>query len=264
VPFVAGDSEFYNLVSNGDPHYPSRRWEFDETMEALLRLPDVRGDLIDCGAGDGAFLSLLSSSPLCARFQLHASEFDVGALRRLRGAGVAASAESITELSHASRGPFAVICMFQALEHSDDPHGVFDAFVRLGGPGGHIFVSVPNAAAIDRQERVTHFWDMPPNHVSRWTVLNFMQLADLHGIELIDWRIEPSCWILHAWRLAVAGINSRAYNVRSMAGAANRVNSRVARGLLKRFLAIPVFLRLLLGNRTVEGDSLWVHMRIPG
>lgn len=34
-PFVAGSPDFYNLVSEGDPHYPRHRWEFDRTLRSL-------------------------------------------------------------------------------------------------------------------------------------------------------------------------------------------------------------------------------------
>lgn len=148
-PNVAGDKEFYNLWSDGDPHYPNQRWEFDRTLAEISGLPNLQGELLECGAGDGSFLARLQSSGAGARFHPLAAEVDEGALRRLRAAGHAVWAGSITELAEDLSGRFAVICMFQTLEHLDSANGVFESFRRLGRPGSHVFVSVPNAAATD-------------------------------------------------------------------------------------------------------------------
>ena len=262
-PNVAGDREFYNLVSGGDPHYPSTRWEFGRTLEELSHLPNVEGRLLECGAGEGRFLVQLRSSPVGARFSPVAAEYDEGALRRLRAAGIAVWAGSITELAEDEGAGFAVICMFQTLEHIDDVHGVFASFRRLGLPGSHIFVSVPNGAAVDTQERLVCYWDMPPNHVGRWTESCFGRMAIRHGLRLVRSEIEPASRIAQTWRLAVYRVNSQAYEPRSLAGRISTVGPRRVRGPLKRLLAGVLFARLWPAMRSTEGRVLWVHLRNP-
>ena len=260
-PNVAGDRDFYNLVSNGDPHYPGDRWEFTRTIAELADLSGLRGDLLECGAGDGAFLERLRSSPAGARFTPMATEYDEGALRRLRAAGFAGSDRSITELGDDCDGRFTVICMFQTLEHIADAHAVFDAFRRVGRPGSHVFASVPNAAAIDLQERLARYWDMPPNHVGRWLPACFTSIAAAHGLELVSCEIEPVSRLRQAWKFAVYQVNGQAYDPRSVAGRINAIESRLVRGPLKRLLAALLFMRLFVALREPPGDSLWVHLR---
>jgi hypothetical protein len=261
---VAGDKEFYNLVSDGDPHYPNQRWEFGRTLAELSGLPYLRGELLECGAGDGRFLARLASSPVGARFHPTAAEYDDGALRRLEAAGFAVWAGSITELAEDVSERFAVICMFQTLEHIDDAHGVFESFRRLGLPGSHIFVSVPNAPATETQERLVRYWDMPPNHVGRWTASCFSRMASQHGLLLIKSEVEPASRVGQTWKLAVYWVNSQAYELHSFAAGLNRIRPRLVRGPLKLSLAALLFLRLWSAARASRGASLWVHMRNPG
>jgi SAM-dependent methyltransferase len=264
APHVAGDKEFYNLVSNADAHYPARRWEFDRTIAELSALPQLQGELLECGAGGGSFLAQLGTSTVGARYRPMAAELDEGAIRRLRAAGIAVSAGSITEFGEDMTGRFAVICMFQTLEHHDDAHAVFEAFRRLGRPGSHIFVSVPNAAWTDTQERRVRYWDMPPNHVGRWTGSCFSRMAVHHGLRVVGFEVEPASKIGQTWRLALSWVNSRAYEAGSLAGKVNMIRLRLVRGVLKRSIAALLFLRLWSTAQAPEGDSLWVHMRNPG
>jgi SAM-dependent methyltransferase len=170
-PHRAGDAGFYNLVTGADPEYPQDRWEFRRTATALAA--GSHGEplrLLEAGAGDGAFLELLRGS-LPGTLDATALEYDHGALERLRARGFEAVEGSLEQLADdpAQRGRYGVICMFQALEHMDQPLRVREAIDTLLAERGQVFVSVPNGAAIDFQERLTGFQDMPPNHVGRWS-----------------------------------------------------------------------------------------------
>jgi SAM-dependent methyltransferase len=261
---VAGDREFYNVVSARDPHYPKRRWEFDRTINELDRLPFLAGELLESGAGDGAFLKILQRSRAGTRFQTLALEYDEGALSSLRANGYAALAGSITEIAEAAKaGRFAVICLFQTLEHLEDAHAAFESFGLLCEPGGHIFLSVPNAHAIDTQERLVRYWDMPPNHLGRWTEAAFRLMARQHGLEFLGCEVEPTSRLRQAWTLSVYSVNAKAYEGRTLAGRVNAIGPRLVRGPAKRLLAAFAFVSLFFKVHGQEGESLWVHLRKP-
>jgi SAM-dependent methyltransferase len=263
-PFVAGDARFYNLVSGSDPHYPQRRWEFSRTMNAMADADVPSGRLLECGAGDGAFLKQLHASEFGARFEAVAIEYDDGAIERLRAAGFRAERASITDLAH--RPPtagFAIVCMFQTLEHMSDIHGAFRAFKSLLRPGGHAFISVPHGLSVEAQERLTGFWDMPPNHVGRWLPISFQRMAGQHDLELVACEIQPLSRIADAWRLAVYSVNSAAYRRETLAARLVAIRFRYARGPLKRLLALLCMPALLPRIPDSGGHSLWVHLRRP-
>jgi SAM-dependent methyltransferase len=222
------------------------------------------GGLLECGAGDGAFLKQLRASELWARFDPVAIEYDDGAIARLRAAGFRAERASITDLARRVPTPgFAIICMFQTLEHMSDIHGAFRAIRSLLKPGGHAFISVPHGLAVEAMEQLTGFWYMPPNHVGRWLPMSFERMARRHGLEIMACEIEPSSRIVDAWRLAVWSVNSAAYRPQTLAARLNSLRFRYARGPLKRLMAMFHVPGLLPRVPEFGGQTLWVHLQRP-
>jgi SAM-dependent methyltransferase len=194
-PHHAGDGEFYNLVTGEHPEYPQERWEFGRTADALDReAPDRPLRLLEAGAGDGAFLALLRERRGGAGLEATALEYDRGALAALGERGFEARQGSIEEhaADAANHGRYGAVCMFQTLEHMDRPLAARDAIAQLVRPGGHVFISVPNGAAIDAQERLTGFWDMPPNHVGRWSRSAFDAWVAGSRLEVVEDDAEPA------------------------------------------------------------------------
>jgi SAM-dependent methyltransferase len=227
-----------------------------------MKLPT--GSLLECGAGDGAFLKQLRASELGSRFDVVAIEYDDGAIERLKAAGFRAERASITDVArNTASGGFGVICMFQTLEHMSDIHGVFRAFRSLLRPGGHVFISVPHGLAIDAQERLSGYWDMPPNHVGRWLPVSFERMAARHDLRLVTCEIEPSFRVRNAWRLAVCSIHSVAYRQATLAAGVNALRFRYVRGPLKRLLALLQMPALLPRVSGSGGHTLWAHLQLP-
>lgn len=266
-PFVAGNPDFYNLVSGQDPHYPRHRWEFDLTLRSLryFTRTGTRVRLIEAGAGDGGFLRQLTNSSIGHLFDVLALEYDEGALRSLRKAGFRAERGSITSLADKSDaiGAFHVICLFQTLEHMDNIHEAFETFRSIGAPGGHVYLSVPYGPSIWAQEELVRLWDMPPNHIGRWNPNAFKYLADQYGLTVVDQEIEPYSWPHEPWRLALYKVNGEAYDVSSLAGRVQAINSRLVRGVLKRVLALLWFPLMTASGPRTSGHSQWVHLRLP-
>lgn len=254
VPWVSGDADFYAIAHDGGQHYPSRRWEFGVTLDALKRFePPLR--LAEVGAGRGAFLRCLG-----AGYTVTAADFDAGAVRELRNAGVDAVRGSVHDLVRRGDPPNDVVCLFQTLEHMADLDGVFDSLAALLKPGGSLFISVPNADATQLQEQLTGLWDMPPNHVGRWTPAAIERFAQRRGFAVADLRLEPIRAAAVAWLYAVYTVNARAYDRTSMAARVNAIASRPVRGALKRGLAISYLPARLASSRRYLPLTCWAHL----
>ena len=62
---------------------------------------------------------------------------------------------------YAPPAPFDVVIMGFVLEHVEDPEGLLRRYGRLLGPGGRLFVAVPNAASMNR--RLGHLAGLLPD-----------------------------------------------------------------------------------------------------
>jgi len=266
IPYVAGDAAFYNLAF-GSGEYPRERWEFGRTLDALRPIAMASPHslkLLETGAGAGWFLEKVRRSKLADRFELEALEYDDTAIDALRRRGFSASNASLPDLlgNPVYEGKIDIICMFQTLEHMAGVADVFRAFDFLLAPGGHVFISVPNAAAVDQQEQMVRLWDMPPNHVGRWQLNCFGILANLYGLVVDEAAVEPrqARW-QEAWHLAVYHINSRAYKSHTLEHLVVAIGQRHLRHAAKGLNALAWVPLFWFRAGSVLGQSLWVHLR---
>jgi SAM-dependent methyltransferase len=187
-PFVAGDAEFYELAF-GASDYPSDKWEYRKTKEALRLIGPSEGDALEIGSGYGYFLNQISPS-FFAPSHITALEYNPTAREKLEAKGYRVLASDLFEL--VGRGEtYSSIFMFQVLEHRDRPHETFDAFARLLPAGGHLFLAVPNPASIRFWEANGSFIDVPPNHIGLWQAHNLREMAERHGFVVGEIAEEP-------------------------------------------------------------------------
>jgi SAM-dependent methyltransferase len=263
-PHRAGDGDFYNLVTGEEPEYPQERWEFGRTADALAaRALDRPLRVLEAGAGDGAFLTLLSFRRSGEHaLEATALEYDRGALSALRKRGFEAHEESIEEhaADPANHGRYDAVCMFQTLEHMDRPLAARDAIVQLVAEGGRVFVSVPNAAAIEAQERLTGFWDMPPNHVGRWCRTAVDAWVSGTPLEVVEDGLEPASEDERVAAYANSKLMAARYSPVALPSLAHR---------LRHPIAIDVLTRRRRSRYEEEGRELaaelppptyWVHL----
>jgi SAM-dependent methyltransferase len=169
-------------------------------VDALRSSPP--GRLLEIGAGSGWFLRQVRDE--LPPWQCEALDYSEGAVRQLREAGFGASVGSAADLAddRASHGSFDAVCLFQTLEHMDSPHERVAAIRAVLAPKGRVFISVPNAAATDNQERLAGLPDTPPNHVGRWTVEALTRLFSAHGLKITQCELGPASRDAEIYRLA--------------------------------------------------------------
>jgi 2-polyprenyl-3-methyl-5-hydroxy-6-metoxy-1,4-benzoquinol methylase len=252
-PFVAGTPAVYNLITDGDEHYPANRFEFEQTIASL---PRGALDVLEIGAGDGAFLRQLAAAGI--RGRVCATEYDDGSLGKLRAIpGTEAFKLSPQELVMTGPGRFDAVCMFQVLEHLDRLDEVFAAVRELTAPGGRVFIAVPNDASVTVQEDLTGFWEMPPNHIGRWTRGAMDSVAARHGLAVQAHRYEPVAAPAELWTMAKCRYDARAYRASSLAGRVNGVSTRPLRGVMKRGLTVWDLLVLARNYGRFPPRSQW-------
>lgn len=260
VPYVAGDMAFYNLASGGNEHYPRDRWEFGRTIRALQALPGHLR-LLEIGAGEGWFLRALKDTPHGARFDATALEYDGGALRRLREAGFHARPGAVTDLVP-EKEAFDVICMFQTLEHLDSVQETFAAMRRLIGRDGHIFISAPEKASMEREARAAGFTEMAPRHIGRWNRSSFECIARRQALRILEYELEPP-WsrLQQAWLLAGYRVLARSGRCGTLEEKAQAFRFRPLRGGFKRSLALRWLPAMWQAAAPVPPHNQWVHLR---
>jgi SAM-dependent methyltransferase len=249
-PFVDGGAEFYALVYDSDPRYPSDRWEFSRTLESL-----PRGRVVEIGAGDGSFLKRLDNPDAVA------VEYDAGARARLVSAGIRVA--DMSELV-SRQEEFDAVVAFQTVEHIADLDGFFTAVKQLLGDHGDLFVSMPNAPAVEVQERITGFYDLPPNHVGRWTLSALERAAERWNLNLCDHATEPVDPLAIAWHLADYVTRAVAYDRGTPAAVINAIGYRPLRGVLRRALAATYFPKLWRARAEFVPLTVWAHFVIGG
>jgi SAM-dependent methyltransferase len=266
-PFVAGDGRFYNLAY---PHseYPEQRWEFDQTAASLAKDPPPgSGRVLEIGSGFGYFLRKISPA-LIAPERVVAVEYNDVARSKLKQAGYTAYGEDVRSTTFdAYLGQVSTVFLFQVLEHMDDLEGVMRRLNELLQPGGRIYVAVPNAQRIEYNETHGSLFDMPPNHVSRWTESALRAFAARGGWDMQDFRVEPL-----RWRDLVRGdlVFSHMQRAQRSGSVANRLRARqrsgtrvAAEGALAVLSAPSRFGAWYDAYRSDAplGDSIWAQFR---
>lgn len=265
-PFVAGDSEFYKLAYPR-PNYPTEKWEYQTTVEALAKL-DTDGKLVlEVGAGFGHFLETICPQYINPANVL-AVEYNETARRRLAFHGYKVSQHDIRSSAFDTIDqPFDYIFMFQVLEHLDSLDMLVERLRLITTQGAHVFIAVPNPLRIDFNERHKSVLDMPPNHISRWSEKAIGALWGSRGFEVVQMRLEPFTWKEFIKQDLVYSHLRRSQRAGSVA---NRVRSRQSTTLRRMaeagltLLFAPARLRVwaeAASARKSLGGSMWVQLR---
>ncbi len=249
-PFVGGDEEFYRILHE-QKDYPAWRWDYDVAIREAVGNFDG-GTVLDIGAGVGMFLRGLGSSWEC--YAVEGSEIT---RRELEASGIKVFRD-LTSAAREHAGTFQVVTLFQVLEHIADFDLVLKLCRELLAPGGRLVVTVPDGAAMIRQERITGCADMPPNHINKWTPDSLSRVLRRTEFECSEPIYEPA-----SWRNLRANLHMRvsadAFNPDSFAAQAYRIRSRPLRIAALSLLGGPALVRMLsFGNQLRLGGAFGI------
>lgn len=246
-PYVGGDDEYYSILHE-QAGYPKDRWEYGWTKRQVLPQFPQGGRILDIGTGSGMFLRGLDS-----RWQKFATEGSPTNRERLRAGGIECF-ESTSAAVAEARGTFAVITMFQVLEHIAPFRGILTDCQALLQPGGVIVISVPSAAAIYDQEVLTGCQDMTPNHINKWAPDSLAAALRQHGFDPQPSAFEPPSVDAAISRAALMTRAQAASRPRSLAARAYGIRGRLARlGLLAGLSVFNLVTHLVSWQRMTAG-----------
>jgi hypothetical protein len=262
-PHVGGSAAFYAYAYPPSRNwYPPVRWEHRFSVDRAMERLQPDGRLLEVGAGDGAFIRLLLAAGARPE-QLTATEYSAPGRESMERLGVKAWAEDFRS-DHFGESEYDVVALFQVLEHLDRLDDAMTALMRLTTPRSSVFISVPNVEEIDWHERHRGLRDMPPNHISTFSLQGLVSLASRHGWQVAESMREPEGVLRHAKRLAVA----RAFRRRQRPGGLARSVDRIANRRLRRAAMagvaatqLPASVAHAAREPGRPGEALWVQLR---
>jgi hypothetical protein len=229
-PFVAATSEVYSAAYSGTVFYESWKWEYDISLDRIKSIVAGKGPnlkLIEIGAGDGAFVRRLAKDIIPAS-NLLTTEFSAYGRKVISDAGIPCLSVDIPELvRNISGGRYNIACMFQVLEHLDNPTGALSTIATLMEKEADLFIAVPNNYHRKLYDSVGEHFDLAPVHLTRWSRKSMELLARNSGWKVVEHLYQPQP-VLGKLRFFL----SNRYQVSSLKKIASRAGNKAVYTLL--------------------------------
>ena len=181
---LRGNAKLYEALARFDYYYMVEKWEFGVALEDIK---DSR-TILEIGCGNGLFLDRVTKA--FPGKEVMGLELNPDALRICRQKGLAVQTKTIEEFSDEHANSFDVVCGFQVLEHVVNPHSFLESAFRCLRDGGLCLLTVPNPAGFTKYA-VNDFGNLPPHHLTRWTVDVMKHLAARYGLRIKRILEEP-------------------------------------------------------------------------
>jgi 2-polyprenyl-3-methyl-5-hydroxy-6-metoxy-1,4-benzoquinol methylase len=166
-PLVADTSIYSDDGYTAYTDYHQGRRPIPPWCRPFLKDPPIsKGNLLDIGCGDGAFL--LEASKM--GFSVHGLDLDLQSVKVAQNKYglnkvVHQTLEEYTSLYSSGLKEFDVISFFEVLEHQDDPRRFMDMVGSLLKENGYVVGSVPNRKRfLASLDHLISAGDLPPHH----------------------------------------------------------------------------------------------------
>ena len=163
------------------------RWYIHRLASSFLGKLPVKGKLLDVGCGVGTFAKMTKE----LGFEVYAFDPAEEAIKYARkNFGLERTLAGTIDDIPTDWQNFDVISAIEVIEHVEAPRDLVSKIYKLLKPGGYIIVSVPNRNRLGVKLWGADEWDVPPNHLTRWSkqVLIFF-LQDL-GFSDVQIRMD--------------------------------------------------------------------------
>ena len=259
-PFIAGNDKYYSLVYDNEVSYPANKWEYEKTKKILLKDKNKENlNLLEIGAGDGAFLTKISPD-IIKKENIISTEFSKNGLEKITEKGFECFQVSIDELTE-KQGikKIDIACMFQVVEHIDNIHHFFTTLNNLLNPNAKIFIAIPNAIQRDYYDSQGIHYDIPPTHIGRYSKETIEYVCNKYGWKLIDYEHEPM-----SYKTKVTKFYSERYVKSRFAEKIKNIRPKFLRSLLRYSIVLGIFIKYLKVfiklRSTKLGTSSWYYI----
>jgi SAM-dependent methyltransferase len=178
-------------------HYPIEEHYLGFDHQVALSYLSSRSRLrvLDVGCADGQFLE----RGVALGHEMVGIDFAREDVEAARTRGLNAQVADVNEISgmFAGKPAFDVICLFQIIEHLNNPDGIFSQLNEIAMPHSRLIVGCPSDLRYTRsfkhQQRIerSDFWDYPPQHTLRWNQKALRVFLLRHGWQIEDVIYEP-------------------------------------------------------------------------
>lgn len=238
---LAGSDKLYEkLQNNFDWYYMPAKWEHVMASHDIK----VGESILEVGCGQGAFVKRMLDSG----FSIEGIEMNSQAIEYAKNHDIPVSEKSLQELLVDSSEKFDVVCAFQVLEHVPNPLDFLLDLLKLIKPGGQLILSVPNQDSFIQYDDFD-LLNMPPHHVTRWSISVFDNLSKIMPMQLERYSFEPLADYHVDWYLSVQSKRFSKYSFQGFI-------FRILRSYLSKFVKRLTFVR-----KKIPGHTLYILMR---
>jgi len=178
-PPISASEKFYNLKNKSESYYLDEKQEYVFAKNFI----DPSKNVLEIGCGKGAFAKHIKPKAYTGL------EFSSDAIRLANQEGISVIRTDIQNFSKNCDQKFDVVCFFQVLEHIPNPHLFIESALSCLGNNGLMIVSVPNNDTY-LSLMLGCALNMPPHHVTRWTVKAVSSIAKIFDLDFIDMDFE--------------------------------------------------------------------------
>jgi SAM-dependent methyltransferase len=263
-PYVAGDEKFYTIAYERSG-YPTWKWEHQLTYEVLLQEKLKDFNLLEIGAGDGAFVKRIVPN-LTPPENVVCTEFSDYGRHQLHNYGIECLSKDIRAIKNETfKEYFDVVCMYQVIEHMDRLDNLFESLNWLTRADANLFISVPNPKNVEFSELNGGLMDMPPNHIGRWNRECFEIIGKRWGWQVNSFEIENTDLLSKAMLFYKYRFWRKGQQSGTLANQIGQIKNPHLNKLMRLvgigFYALTDLASLKLLNSQDLGLSQWIRMK---
>ena len=175
-------------------YYPPAYYEAPDRAAALLSPTESAklaflerhlpfGHIVEIGPGAGGF----ALAATARGYEVSVLERDETASARLEGTGISTICSTRPDLALGELSGVSAVCMWQVIEHLEDPWGTVAAAAAALEPGGILALATPNPAALQLRllgSRWTHL--DAPRHLVLVPAPALRRYAEGLGLEMVE------------------------------------------------------------------------------